>query len=645
MPAKKAGASSRAGGGIMSKHPKKTKPKNSEFRAYTWIESSLKDLGWNTRNPAKDPAGQVYTQRECHQHEELNVQLAGGIPENVVKVREDIYWVIEAKPTHAELEKATQEARDYAKQTNRSEILRAAFVSGVAGSDAGTFIVQTEFWHEERFVPVTLNGHAITGLLTPSMAIEVLGHGPDIQDVQVDLRLFLTKAERINGILHAGGINLKDRAQVMSSLLLALVDPTSPNVGAPPDVLIEEINARSRRVLTTQGKPSYHEYVRIKLPATSDNHTKYKNALVRIIEELHGLNIRSAMNSGTDVLGKFYEVFLKYGNGAKDIGIVLTPRHITSFVASVLNVSSKDTIYDPCCGTGGFLVAAFDYVRGSNPPKSELEDFKQNHIFGVDQDTQVVTLAIVNMIFRGDGKNNITEGNCFAKHIIRKNGLSEYSTTSVLDDPKVVTKVLMNPPFPSSEGHDKEYEFVNAALAELQDGGLLFTVLPYPTLVKAGAYKAWRHKVLLSRNTLLCVMTFPPDLFYPTAATHTAGVFIRKGMQHPPNQNVLWIRAIHDGTRKSKSKRLDDDNARNDFPPITDLVRGFLINPRMAVPSIEQFQKACPVDYEDPNFELVPEYYLDQSVPTEVEIKEGVEDVMRNAVAFLVREGIADDDN
>ena len=65
----------------------------------------------------------------------------------------------------------------------------------------------------------------------------------------------------------------------------------------------------------------------------------------------------------------------------------------------------------------------------------------------------------------------------------------------------------------------------------------------------------------------------------------------------------------------------------------------------MMVQSIEQFHKACPIDYGDPNFELVPEYYLDQSVPTEDEIKEGVEEVIRNAVAFLVREGIADDDN
>ena len=52
----------------------------------------------------------------------------------------------------------------------------------------------------------------------------------------------------------------------------------------------------------------------------------------------------------------------------------------------------------------------------------------------------------------------------------------------------------MNPPFPSSEGHEKEYEFVNAALAELQDGGLLFTVLPYPY-----ASKNWGLQSLASQ--------------------------------------------------------------------------------------------------------------------------------------------------
>ena len=52
-------------------------------------------------------------------------------------------------------------------------------------------------------------------------------------------------------------------------------------------------------------------------------------------------------------------------------------------------------------------MAGFDRV-GRNSRKIDLDRFKQNNIWGVDQDTPVVTLAIVNMIFRGDGKNNIT---------------------------------------------------------------------------------------------------------------------------------------------------------------------------------------------------------------------------------------------
>jgi len=69
------------------------------------------------------------------------------------------------------------------------------------------------------------------------------------------------------------------------------------------------------------------------------------------------------MASGNDVLGKFYEKFLKYGNGAKEIGIVLTPRHITEFASEVLDVKYNDYVLDPTCGTGGFLVSAFDYSK------------------------------------------------------------------------------------------------------------------------------------------------------------------------------------------------------------------------------------------------------------------------------------------
>ena len=88
------------------------------------------------------------------------------------------------------------------------------------------------------------------------------------------------------------------------------------------------------------------------------------------------------MNSSTDVLGQFYEVFLKYGNGAKEIGIVLTPRHITRFAVDAIGISPNDIVLDPACGTGGFLVAAYDHIRRT-ATLPQVDRFKVNNLFGL----------------------------------------------------------------------------------------------------------------------------------------------------------------------------------------------------------------------------------------------------------------------
>lgn len=370
------------------------------------------------------------------------------------------------------------------------------------------------------------------------------------------------------------------------------------------------------------------------MPPTEDNYVKYKTALVKTIQELNNLNIRSAMNSDADVLGKFYEVFLKYGNGAKEIGIVLTPRHITKFAVDVMGVTDRDVVYDPTCGTAGFLVAAFDTVK-RNFSEAQVNRFKENNLFGVDQDAEVVALAIVNMIFRGDGKNNIIEGNAFQKNIVRTNGGAKYSKTAPKPDELAVTRVLMNPPYASDE---KEYEFVDQALKQMEDGGLLLCVLPYPAMVRQGGYRTWRRDVLLHDHTLLCAMTFPDDLFYPVGV-HSAGIFIKKGVPHPEDQRVLWIRALNDGFVKSKGKRLPDDRAKDDFATVRSTVKAFLADPSLEATNIEQFQKAAPIDFSDTLLELVPENYLDQALPSEEELREGIEQVIRDSVAYLIRAG------
>lgn len=267
----------------------------------------------------------------------------------------------------------------------------------------------------------------------------------------------------------------------MAALLLALVEGKGPDTDADLPILISDINARSEAVLRKHGKQEFREFVKIVPPTNTENHVKYKGALVKTIQELNNLSIKSAMNSGADVLGKFYEVFLKYGNGAKEIGIVLTPRHLTRFAVEAVGVGPNDLVFDPACGTGGFLVAAFDHVRRTASPQ-QIERFKKNNLFGIEQESYVAALAIVNMIFRGDGKNNIVEANCFSKFLKRsqdpRQGLAQYSSKPAAPGDEPITRVLMNPPFALKQSDEREARFIETALTSVASGGLLFAIVP-----------------------------------------------------------------------------------------------------------------------------------------------------------------------
>ncbi|MXW54020.1 MAG: N-6 DNA methylase [Gammaproteobacteria bacterium] len=393
----------------------------TEVDAYIFIKRKLNELGWDTRNPQRNPDGQVYTQNECLANPYIKAALGRERPENIVKITEGEIWVIEAKSTHGNIDKASNEAKEYASKINSRSIYSTRIVSGVAGNDDDGFVVKTKYLKNQKWLPVEINGIEATGLLSPNECDTLLStNQSNIEDPEIDDRRFIATAEKINSILHEGAVNPHQRATVVSALLLSMLTQHGPNIEErETSILIDDINARVRNVLRAQGKSGFREQINIPLPSAAENHVKFRRALVESLQELRGLNIHSAMQSGADWLGTFYEVFLKYARWSRDLGIVLTPRHITQFAARVMNITSRDIVYDPTCGTGGFLVSAFEVVK-KNATKSQLEKFKQNSVFGLEQDDGIAALAIVNMIFRGDGKNNIEQANCFAKSLTRK---------------------------------------------------------------------------------------------------------------------------------------------------------------------------------------------------------------------------------
>ena len=150
--------------------------------------------------------------------------------------------------------------------------------------------------------------------------------------------------------------------------------------------------------------------------------------------------------------------------------------------------------------------------------------------------------------------------------------MAEYLDTNKKNRIPPITKVLMNPPFAQKGSQKKEYHYVEQALNQMQDDGILFAILPMSVLLKGGEELNWRKEYLLNNHTVLSVVTFPEDLFYPVGV-RTLGIFIKKGIPHDKKKKVFWAKVNYDGFVKSKGKRLESKKAVDELLEIKDLLK------------------------------------------------------------------------
>jgi type I restriction-modification system DNA methylase subunit len=320
------------------------------------------------------------------------------------------------------------------------------------------------------------------------------------------------------------------------------------------------------------------------------------------------------MNSGVDILGKFFETFLRYGNDAKELGIVFTPRHVIKFMCDLVDINSTDIVYDPACGTGGFLIGAFNKMKEQVAnQEGALESIKLNQLIGCDSDDsgKIPALAVVNMIFRGDGKSNIYNENCFSFY---KFGKSRFAT-----------KVLMNPPFAQSD--EPETMFIECGLESLKENCLLSVIVPYSIMSEKNLAK-WR-KSILKNHTLVSAITMPYDLFYPTSSS----VCILTFKAHIPHSGKVWFcRIDNDGYKIYRKKRVERigeqlSKALKMFKA-RDLDWGIEAEAGFACYRKVENNNEC---------EFAPEAYLDSPIFNENEIQSTVEQLLRDFAAFNIR--------
>lgn len=586
--------------------------RDSEFRSYEYIRKCLSDLSWDARNPKR--GGEVYTQGEFRKHDSiLNDALGKNTPENIVLVPWEgghRYWIIEAKADHNDLNIALSEAKEYAASINENLMKNAVdkkglaqFVTGIAGSPDETFYVTTHFWNGKDWSEIAINDYETTGFLSKEQCLSILSsNSANIDLFDDDPTRFLSKANSINKTLQANEIPVGERAKIMAALLLALAQDGQFQIHSEPTRLMREINGLIKDLLHAHGKGEFSSIIELTLPATERSHRKFRKAIIETLQHLREMNIRSAINSSDDALGKFYETFLKYANGAKEMGIVLTPRHITRFAADVVGIGPNDVVFDPACGTGGFLISALESIKASG--YSDHKKFAAERLYGVEQRDDVYGLAIVNMIFRGDGKSHVYDGDCFDYEFWKRDRHISYSIGEELPEGAnpPFTKVLMNPPFKLST--NSEPQFVDHGLRQMTRGGTMFAVLPY-VCIEPNKYQKWR-KQLLKRHTLLACIKFDKNLFYPVQEA-TYGLILKAHEPHEAKNDVFIGSLFDDNHRPRKSKMLSDHELKDNLEALTTNVKRFLLG--QPVDNIDKEQILVQIDPEG-NCNFAPEAYL-----------------------------------
>ncbi|MBI5055234.1 MAG: N-6 DNA methylase [Nitrospirae bacterium] len=305
-------------------------------------------------------------------------------------------------------------------------------------------------------------------------------------------------------------------------------------------------------------------------------------ALISDIDEDRLLN--------TDLLGDAIESALSETGGTKDIGLFRTPDHVRQFMVGMLEPAIKDTIFDPACGTGGFLFDSFEYVmerieapyRSKDEPArfpgakshpelqgwfrkyfsensidmpsiEETAQFYRSGISGIEYLGMIRKMAAVNFYVRGLNPANLEQGDSLAKFNAELAGSKSL--------------VLANPPFGAErdqkaypnvwEDYSKESEttilFVKMMFDSLREGGKCAVVVSEGFLTwEQGSAKSLR-KMLLEDANLQAVIGLPQGVFISKTGQgpKTSILIFEKGK---PTEKVWFYNVENDGFTKGANR-------------------------------------------------------------------------------------------
>ncbi|MEV6114813.1 class I SAM-dependent DNA methyltransferase [Streptomyces sp. NPDC052109] len=297
----------------------------------------------------------------------------------------------------------------------------------------------------------------------------------------------------------------------------------------------------------------------IEFNAVAGNKSRFtSNELLALIRHFSLYRLRNEDFEFPDMLGAAYEYLLgRFADSAgQSGGEFYTPRSVVRMLVRLLDPQPMESVYDPCMGSGGMLIAAREYVEehGGNPDELGIN--------GQDRNPASWSMASMNMVLHGIRKFDLQHGDTLTEplHLDENGRLTTF------------TKVLSNPPFSQpynqaqvaaadelhgtrmrwgwapEKGKKADLMFVQHMISVLEERGVVAVVMPLGVLFRGGKEKEIREE-LLRDDCVEGVIGLGPNLFYGVGIPACVLILRRPRRKHPDrSKKVLFINADREFT-------------------------------------------------------------------------------------------------
>lgn len=525
------------------------------------VLTQLDNLKWIVDET--NPECNVFQERPKTKEEEK--RLAGNNPDFVLyeKGTDRLIGVIEAKRPDKTLSKTLDEAEEkYAKPLEIPLIF--------AYND--TFITSRYLYNSK---PLKIDGEDIRQFIDHYTALrfinegsEILSAPPHIQHSREQLILIFKKASKL---LREAGLQAGlERFSAFSDILfLKIMDEACEldiHAGKQPKI---PDHARWSYFAKIKSKNEKLAYIRDSVWKTMN--TTYKailgdvlpinspEILDELITELSKLNL---LSTDTDVKGDAFEYFLKnayQGIQIKDLGEYFTPRNIVRTMVSMVNPVIGESVYDPYCGTGGFLIEAFKYIKLRVKLDDTLDEKLRNHTVYGYEITQNARVARMNMILFGDGHSNIIKDDSLSKPQKEKYDI-----------------VLTNPPYSQTTRYGHLYPGLPTSgdavcmmhcFYSLKENGRACLLAKEDFLTDGGDVGRVREYIFKNSKNF-SIVSLPRNLFVPYTPTKTNIIYFEKAGK----RNSTYFYVVKDVGHTLTTRKKSTD--RNDLPTMLDAFNG-----------------------------------------------------------------------